>query len=80
MRPSIEQIVIDELEDQKEQILNYRISISNGIELFEDPVLNDEKIIPALEKVIEHYKTFHYSHSGIGACCRILRQRYRIYS
>jgi len=57
MRPSIEQIVIDELEDQKEQILNYRISISNGIELFEDPVLNDEEIIPALEKVIEHYKT-----------------------
>jgi hypothetical protein len=57
MRPSIEQIVIGELEDQKEQILNYRISISNGIELFEDPVLNDEKIIPALEKVIEHYKT-----------------------
>jgi hypothetical protein len=57
MRPSIEQIVIDELEDQKEQILNYRNSISNGIELFEDPVLNDEKIIPALEKVIEHYKT-----------------------
>ena len=57
MRPSIEQIVIDELEDQKEQILNYRISISNGIELFEDAVLNDEEIIPALEKVIEHYKT-----------------------
>ena len=57
MRPSIEQIVIDELEDQKEQILNYRISVSNGIELFEDPVLNDEEIIPALEKVIEHYKT-----------------------
>jgi hypothetical protein len=57
MRPSIEQIVIDELEDQKEQILNYRISVSNGIELFEDAVLNDEEIIPALEKVIEHYKT-----------------------
>jgi hypothetical protein len=57
MRPSIEQIVIDELEDQKEQILNYRISVSNGIDSFEDPVLNDEEIIPALEKVIEHYKT-----------------------
>jgi hypothetical protein len=57
MRPSIEQIVIDELEDQKEQILNYRISVSNGIELFEEVVLNDEEIIPALEKVIEHYKT-----------------------
>jgi hypothetical protein len=57
MRPSIEQIVIDELEDQKENILNYRISVINGIESFEDPVLNDEEIIPAIEKVIAHYKT-----------------------
>lgn len=56
MRPSIEQIVIDELEDQKEQILNYRISVLNGIDSFEDPVLNDVEIIPALEKVIAHYK------------------------
>jgi hypothetical protein len=57
MRPSIEQIIIDELEDQKENIINYRISVINGIESFEDPVLNDEEIIPALEKVIAHYKT-----------------------
>jgi hypothetical protein len=56
MRPSIEQIVIDELEDQKEQILNYRISVLNGIDSFEDPVLNDAEIIPALEKIIAHYK------------------------
>jgi hypothetical protein len=57
MRPSIEQIVIDELEDQKDQITSYRTSMLNGIELFEDPVLNDSEIIPALEKVIAHYKT-----------------------
>lgn len=56
MRPSIEQIVIDELQDQKDQILSYRISVLNGIESFEDPVLNDAEIIPALEKIIEHYK------------------------
>jgi hypothetical protein len=55
-RPSIEQIVIDELQDQKDQIISYRISVLNGIESFEDPVLNDDEIIPALEKVIEHYK------------------------
>jgi hypothetical protein len=57
MRPSIEQIVIDELEDQKNQIADYRIAVLNGIDLFEDPVLNDAEIIPALEKVIAHYKT-----------------------
>lgn len=55
-RPSIEQIVIDELKDQKEQILRYRTAVLNGIDTFEDPVLNDEEIIPALEKVIAHYK------------------------
>jgi hypothetical protein len=57
MRPSIEQIVIDELEDQKDQIIGYRISVLNGIDSFEDPVINDAEIIPALEKVIAHYKT-----------------------
>jgi hypothetical protein len=55
-RPSIEQIVIDELEDQKDQIMSYRIAVLSGIESFEDPVLNDAEIIPALEKVIAHYK------------------------
>lgn len=58
MRPSIEQIIIDELEDQKEQILNYRISVLSGIESFEDDVLNDEEIVPAIEKVIAHYRKF----------------------
>ena len=58
MRPSIEQIVIDELEDQKDQILNYRLSVLSGIESFEDDVLTDAEIIPALEKVIAHYKKF----------------------
>ena len=57
MRPSIEQIVIDELEDQKDQITSYRTAVLNGIESFEDPVLNDAEIIQALEKVIAHYKT-----------------------
>ena len=57
MRPSIEQIVIDELEDQKDQITSYRTAVLNGIESFEDPVLNDSEILPALEKVIAHYKT-----------------------
>jgi hypothetical protein len=57
MRPSIEQIIIDELEDQKDQITSYRTAVLNGIESFEDPVLNDEEIIPAIEKVITHYKT-----------------------
>jgi hypothetical protein len=56
-RPSIEQIVIDELKDQKEQILSYRISVLNGIESFEDPVLNDEEIIPAIDKLIAHYES-----------------------
>jgi hypothetical protein len=56
-RPSIEQIVIDELKDQKEQILSYRISVLNGIDSFEDPVLNDEEIIPAIDKLIAHYES-----------------------
>ena len=58
MRPSIEQIVIDELEDQKEQIQNYRKAVASGIETFEDDVLHDDEIVPAIDKVIEHYRKF----------------------
>lgn len=57
-RPSIEQIVIDELSDQKEQILNYRKAVASGLDSFEDDVLTDNEIVPAMEKVIEHYKKF----------------------
>ena len=55
-RPTINQIVIDDLECQKGEIIKYRLSVVNGIEDYEHPILTDADIIPALDKVIKYYK------------------------
>lgn len=55
-RPTINQIVIDDLECQKGEIIKYRLSVINGIEDYEHPILTDADIVPALDKVIKYYK------------------------
>jgi hypothetical protein len=56
-RPTINQIVIDDLECQKGEIIKYRLAVVNGIEDYEHPILTDADIVPALDKVISYYKS-----------------------
>lgn len=55
-RPSINQFVLDDLECQKCEIIKYRLAVGSGIDNNYDPVLDDDEIVPALNKVIEFYK------------------------
>lgn len=56
-RPSIEQIVIDELQTELDEIISYRFAVASGVESHVHPVLDDNALTDAMEKVIEYYKT-----------------------
>ena len=55
-RQTLNQIVLKDLEDTKEEIISYRLAVGTGIEDHYDPVLDDQEIVPALDKVIAYYK------------------------
>ena len=57
MRPSINEIVIDELEFELNDINTYRKAIATGVEDVYDPVLDDVELTEAMKKVIDHYKS-----------------------
>jgi hypothetical protein len=57
MRQTINDIVVNELQAELSDIDSYRMSVATGIESYIDPVLNDEELTKALQKVIDHYNT-----------------------
>jgi len=57
MRQTINDIVVNELQAELSDIDSYRMSVATGIESYIDPVLNDEELTKALQKVINHYNT-----------------------
>lgn len=57
-KPELKQIIIDSLTHEKDSIIQYKHAVLNGIEDFDHPVLADAEIVPALEKVLDHYKKY----------------------
>lgn len=57
MRPSINEIVIDELEFELSDIMAYRKAVATGVEGVYDSVLDDIELTNAMKKVIDHYKS-----------------------
>lgn len=57
MRPSINEIVVDELEFELLDIISYRKAVASGIEDVYDSVLDDVELTNAMQKVIDHYKS-----------------------
>jgi hypothetical protein len=56
-RPSIDRIVIDELQNELDEIISYRMAVASGIEDYVHPVLDDSALTDAMQKVIEYYNT-----------------------
>lgn len=57
MRKSLNDIVVEELQSEHDEIIDYRKAVASGIEDYDHPVLDDVELTNALEKVINHYKT-----------------------
>lgn len=57
MRPSINEIVVDELEFELNDIMAYRKAVATGVEDVYDSVLDDVELTNAMQKVIDHYKS-----------------------
>lgn len=57
MRPTINEIVVDELEFELNDINTYRKAIATGVEDVYDSVLDDVELTKAMKKVIDHYKS-----------------------
>lgn len=58
VKKTLNDIIVDDLLYQKQSIIDYRMATLGGIESFEDPVLNDEEIIPAIDKLIQYYRGY----------------------
>jgi hypothetical protein len=58
VKKTLNDIIVDDLLYQKQSIIDYRTSVISGIEDFDDPILNDEEIIPAIDKLIEYYRGY----------------------
>lgn len=57
MRPSIADIIVNELQAEHDDIEDYRYAVASGIDDNYHSVLDDYELSKALEKVIEYYKT-----------------------
>jgi hypothetical protein len=57
MRPSIDDIIINELQAEHDEIVSYRFAVASGVEDHVHPVLDDNALTDAMKKVIEYYKT-----------------------
>ena len=57
-RLSVKDIVIQDLEYQRENILGYKLAIGAGIDDYYHPVLDDDKILDAIDLVLEFYKDY----------------------
>lgn len=57
MRPTINEIVVDELEFELNDINAYRKAVASGVDNLYDPALEDYELTSAMKKVIDHYKS-----------------------
>ena len=57
MRQTLNEIVVNELQADHNEIIDYRKAVASGIEDYVDPVLDDAELTNAFEKVISYYKT-----------------------
>ena len=57
MRQTLNDIVVNELQAEHDEIIEYRKAVASGIEDYADPVLDDVELTNALEKVITHFNT-----------------------
>ena len=57
-RLSVKDIVIQDLEYQRENILGYKLAIGAGIDDHYHPLLDDDKILDAIDLVLEFYKDY----------------------
>lgn len=56
-RPTIDDIVVNELQSELNEINDYRYAVASGIDDKYHPVLDDHELTDALEKVISYYQT-----------------------
>lgn len=56
MRQTLNEIVVNELQAEHDEIIDYRKAVASGIENYIDPVLDDIELTDAFEKVISYYK------------------------
>jgi hypothetical protein len=56
MRPSINDIIVWELQAEHDDIISYRQAVATGIDNLYDPTLDDIELTDALKKVIAYYK------------------------
>jgi hypothetical protein len=57
MRKNLNDIIIEDLQAEHDEIIDYRKAVASGIEDYADPVLADAELTEALKKVIDYYKT-----------------------
>ena len=57
MRPNLNDIIVNELQAEHDEIVSYRFAVASGIEDHVHPVLDDNALTDAMQKVIEYYKT-----------------------
>jgi hypothetical protein len=57
MRQNLSDIIVNELQAEHDEIVSYRFAVSTGVEDHVHPVLDDNALTDAMQKVIEYYKT-----------------------
>lgn len=56
MRQTLNDIVVNELQAEHDEIIEYRKAVASGIEDCADPVLDDVELTNAFDRVISYYK------------------------
>ena len=56
MRKNLNDIVVNELQAEYYEIIEYRKAVASGIESYVDPVLDDIELTNAFDRVISYYK------------------------
>ena len=64
MRQTLNQIVVNELQAEHNEIIEYRRAVASGIEDYEDPVLTDTELTDSLQKVINYLNAKTYDPSN----------------
>ena len=62
MRKNLNDIIVEDLQAEHDEIIDYRKAVASGIEDYADPVLADVELTDALKKVIEYYSTKIYGY------------------
>ena len=57
MRTNLNDIIVNELQAEHDDIISYRFAVASGIEDHVHPVLDDNALTDAMQKVIEYYQT-----------------------